>query len=178
MTIFFVYHLHHNWLVLWGLEENGKKMKWKVLNVSIYIKGLLSILLQMTETKKLSLPFLIFPPSICFWSQVLTDIWGFVRCDGGRGGAGVQKGNISWKWERIHACCFGMNWNLAYTHIDSYVVVTPPPTITSYSSFSLSFSLSPFSFRSRYRQRVIPSDGGRRMYRDLWTLIHRFKSSL
>lgn len=58
-----------------------------------------------------SLPHPLFFPAISFF---LTAFWSFSPGTAlmAKQSSGVQKGNISWKLERIHPCCYGMNWNL------------------------------------------------------------------
>lgn len=54
-----------------------------------------------------SYPRPLFFPVVSFFDSVLE---GFLRSAlMARQSSGVQKGNISWKLERIHPCCYGMN---------------------------------------------------------------------
>lgn len=53
----------------------------------------------------------LFSTRQLFW-QFSRDFFSLHSALMARQSSGVQKGNISWKLERIHPCYFGMNWNL------------------------------------------------------------------
>lgn len=88
--------------------------------------------------------FVICPPSFFQSSAFLTAFRSFFffclhSALMARQSSGVQKGNISWKLERIHPCCFRMNWNL----VPSAVLISSPFWHSLFFCFLSLFFLRP-----------------------------------